>query len=748
MIGKIISLSSVLVFLACGAFLNPIYAQEGAISAWITNTDPKSVVIFEAHVSEEENLLSIQGANFDNGDWGNPEVTFNGDTLLVSGDVDPDLKPIQIVADLPDADTYSGSFLVTVRTGLLLENFDSYNLTLGNSEPTAPTGQVLIVAAKAQYDESTDETEVNINGYWFSTGDWGPVVEFAGTTMIVNTPEPDDTHISAWAPGDLAAAADGAPLVTVQTGEASQFYDIDSVVMPASSPDFSEHWKVCLEDWKDTDHKPYTRPKCYQLVKDFTYNIKEHFDNPGPWPHHYFPCVPDPRISIIFGPKYCSSLINYIGWMADHVAKNMPGASVIDLDNEQHKMFFRLEPGGILNVKKGYRWDGPTPPGKMAKPDDYEQILMRATVVHDTLYDLMREGELDDACLFGGANGFENQLVADNSFYRIALEDSGSRSKTGGWWYGIRLGGFPNTCQDSVKWKRHALAEAGLYEPIQCTPPEGGVVDLDGSASKYADMWNWYWKENGQERTRSGEKVSQLFSPGTYELGLLVDGFGANPDWTMYYRDTDTAKIVVLADTEPPVIEPHEDITDVNDPGQCSAVVSFDIIASDDCGEPQVSCNYGSGTSFPVGETTVQCSAIDIGKNEVSMDFMVTVHDTEPPVIVGITRPIQIHVRNHKYQTFTAEDFVYSVTDNCTALSLDDLVFTQVTSSEPEDVRGDGHTADDFVIAPDGRSIELRMERQGKGNGRAYTVEIRAADEYGNALTESFQVRVTHDRKS
>ena len=56
--------------------------------------------------------------------------------------------------------------------------------------------------------------------------------------------------------------------------------------------------------------------------------------------------------------------------------------ATIDLD------FIKLTKGGTLTVKKGYAWDGPT-----GLADTKEH--MRASLVHDALYQLMRHGELN-----------------------------------------------------------------------------------------------------------------------------------------------------------------------------------------------------------------------------------------------------------------------------------------------------------------------------------------------------------------
>lgn len=46
-----------------------------------------------------------------------------------------------------------------------------------------------------------------------------------------------------------------------------------------------------------------------------------------------------------------------------------------------------------------------------------------------------------------------------------------------------------------------------------------------------------------------------------------------------------------------------------------------------------VSCDHASGSTFPVGSTTVQCSATDANHNTATGSFLVTVRDTTPPVL-------------------------------------------------------------------------------------------------------------------
>jgi subtilisin-like proprotein convertase family protein len=67
-------------------------------------------------------------------------------------------------------------------------------------------------------------------------------------------------------------------------------------------------------------------------------------------------------------------------------------------------------------------------------------------------------------------------------------------------------------------------------------------------------------------------------------------------------------------------------VTVSNDPNQCGAVVTYPPPTSEGCGT--VTCSPASGSFFPVGTTTVSCSATG-----GSCTFTVTVNDTQPPTI-------------------------------------------------------------------------------------------------------------------
>ena len=77
-------------------------------------------------------------------------------------------------------------------------------------------------------------------------------------------------------------------------------------------------------------------------------------------------------------------------------------------------------------------------------------------------------------------------------------------------------------------------------------------------------------------------------------------------------------------------------------------------------------------------------------------------------------------------------------------ISINDVIITNVSSDEPENVPGnsDGNTVNDIVIAADCKSVQLRAERDDHLDGRVYTINLKVTDASGNATTASRTVVV------
>jgi hypothetical protein len=120
-----------------------------------------------------------------------------------------------------------------------------------------------------------------------------------------------------------------------------------------------------------------------------------------------------------------------------------------------------------------------------------------------------------------------------------------------------------------------------------------------------------------------GDAITLSQTPaGPYPLGTNVvtltvtDSHGAT---------NSSSAMVIVIDMTPPQITCPGNIT-VNSTSPRGAVVTYAPVASDDCSGPAVvTCTPASGSTFPIGTTTVDCLARDQAGNSASCSFQVTV---------------------------------------------------------------------------------------------------------------------------
>ena len=188
-------------------------------------------------------------------------------------------------------------------------------------------------------------------------------------------------------------------------------------------------------------------------------------------------------------------------------------------------------------------------------------------------------------------------------------------------------------------------------------------------------------------------------------------------------------------------------IADQSADGNCQATISAaDVTGVTDPDNDALTITV-SPTVLGLGANTVTVSADDGNGGECSTEITVNVEDETDPEISVSNDQLGMWPPNHKYKTFTVADFGVSVTDNCGCCV--EATITNVTSDEPDDVKGggDGNTKNDIVIASDGKSVKLRAERQGGGDGRVYTITLTAEDGSGNTTDATCEVIVPHDKK-
>jgi hypothetical protein len=151
---------------------------------------------------------------------------------------------------------------------------------------------------------------------------------------------------------------------------------------------------------------------------------------------------------------------------------------------------------------------------------------------------------------------------------------------------------------------------------------------------------------------------------------------------------------------------------------------------------------------FPFGDTTVTLTSTADGGEPESDSAIVTVVDTQPPVVRPIADPSYLWPPNHEMRQVEIRG---RIKDACSGKDDFDIELIDAKSSEPDNGTGDGNTTNDIQgadIGTDDRNVMLRAERKGNGNGRVYTLTYRVKDgdgEDSNETDAEAKVYVPHD---
>src|SRR5207302_692554 len=158
---------------------------------------------------------------------------------------------------------------------------------------------------------------------------------------------------------------------------------------------------------------------------------------------------------------------------------------------------------------------------------------------------------------------------------------------------------------------------------------------------------------------------------------------------------------ITVGDSVPPVVTvPPSIIAEAT--SSSGAVVNFTASATDDVdGTVAVVCAPVSGSTFPIGVTSVTCTAHDSSGNVGMASF----NDTTPPTIRSLTAtPTNIWPENHKMVDVT---ILADVVDNCDTAPVTRIV--SVTANQPVIDPGSGNTSPDYIITGN-LTLTLRAE--------------------------------------
>jgi CSLREA domain-containing protein len=205
----------------------------------------------------------------------------------------------------------------------------------------------------------------------------------------------------------------------------------------------------------------------------------------------------------------------------------------------------------------------------------------------------------------GTANGLTTDQ-RDTGFPRV-IDDSFIPNASGG--DGVDIGAFELTVcnHPPVAQCRNIQISAGSNCPASIT-----AAQIDNGS---------FDPDPGDTIVSRTLDTSGPFGLGTHTVVLtVIDTHAA--------MSSCTATVTVVDTTPPTITCPANIIIQTTNAGNTSVVVNYPLpTASDNCGAVTVVCSPPSGASFPLGITTVTCTATDGAGNTASCSFTVTVFD-------------------------------------------------------------------------------------------------------------------------
>ncbi len=161
--------------------------------------------------------------------------------------------------------------------------------------------------------------------------------------------------------------------------------------------------------------------------------------------------------------------------------------------------------------------------------------------------------------------------------------------------------------------------------PVEATNAAGAVVTYAASANDNVD---------GPRPVSCNPPSGDTFPKGQTTVTCSAQDMSGN-------TTPPGSFIVTVRDTQPPTLSLSSPAP-VEAVSASGAAVTFSATASDTVdGSRPVTCNPASGSTFPIGSTTVNCSAGDTSGNNASGTLTVTVTDAGPTVIVPPTQTVE-----------------------------------------------------------------------------------------------------------
>jgi hypothetical protein len=220
------------------------------------------------------------------------------------------------------------------------------------------------------------------------------------------------------------------------------------------------------------------------------------------------------------------------------------------------------------------------------------------------------------------------------------------------------------------------IPPGGVAPTLEATSPDGATMSFDGWEISAEDPFGVDPFPSIDCTISNDGETSPVDIAAPLDLGYgenvlactSTDAYysSTDPEWETGGNTSDPVEVIInVVDTTPPLLTAPADPPAAEAQSASGAIVDYGEVFAEDIrlGQVAASCAPASGSVFPIGTTTVSCTATDGINTSAPVLFSVSVVDTTPPVVSYPSDPENIPTAEAVDASGAAVAFTVSATD-------------------------------------------------------------------------------------